>query len=520
MIEVRPLPTPWKPDSTPIPQEWMDLIDTLEQRTIGMQHEYILGVRLDARGVGELLRSWGLPLHVVLAGFLQEYDRAFLLNQAMPGMNEVVDHINEANRNKNYIEDENLPPLLTPPYKDLGALLIAIATYFQALRTLRQHFEKPSKAGATPKQIERVGNSLLNIVKRLGMWYFKREVEDLAEHLRSPVLFDKDQRDYDDIFKQDEAVVEETRRFLENACRAMTGLPVTVIYEKCGVSGLKRRLQDAHTTLTSLKSKLTGFDLVTFDVIVPTVQDCYMAFAALSQLGIIQDRVTDHIANPKQNGYSQIALGLILDPQSPNAQRFIIPVERARVCQLQIATHTMQAVTNYGCLYPASYQRYSKEYYKHYVNDQIAIEHFWQGNVGNVFRVIEQSVLEEIPARDTKAPIVVFVKNRTSVVLPVNATVLDFAYALDSQMGNSAVEAIVNNRKAPLYRSLQAGDIVEIRTSRQTQADYYWLEDGYVRTPKAKRIIKEVISRKNLERHGYELIRDKLRRYHFALPLP
>src|SRR5712691_13234698 len=157
MIEDRPSPAPWKPDPTPVPQEWMDLIHTLECRTIGMQHEYVLGVRLDARSVGELLRSWGLPLEVVLAGFLQEYDSAFLLTHSIPGMDEVVDHINEANRNKNYIDDENLPPLLTPPYEDLGALLIAIATYFQALRTLRQHFEKPPKAVATPKQIGRAG---------------------------------------------------------------------------------------------------------------------------------------------------------------------------------------------------------------------------------------------------------------------------------------------------------------------------------------------------------------------------
>src|SRR6202011_5788504 len=107
MTDVKISLNPWKPDPTPISLEWMDLIDTLEHRMIGMQHEYILGVRLDPRGVGELLRYWGLPLQVVLAGFLQEYDRTFLLNQAMlnqamPGMNEVVDHINEANRNKNY----------------------------------------------------------------------------------------------------------------------------------------------------------------------------------------------------------------------------------------------------------------------------------------------------------------------------------------------------------------------------------------------------------------------------------
>src|SRR5690242_20821934 len=157
--------SPWKPQPTPIPQEWLNLIDALEQRTVGMQHEYVLGVRLDARGTGELLRSWGLPLPVVAAGFLQEYDRTFLMGQTMPGMNEIVEHINEANRYKNYIDDGNLPPLLTPPYKDLGALLIAVATYYLALKTIQQQSDKlPKMRRAKPLQIERTGNSLLNVV--------------------------------------------------------------------------------------------------------------------------------------------------------------------------------------------------------------------------------------------------------------------------------------------------------------------------------------------------------------------
>src|SRR5581483_7394860 len=241
MSNAQPAPTPWEPDPTPIPPEWMELIDTIERRTIGMQHEHVepLKVRLDARGVGELLRSWGLPLPVVLAGFLQEYDRAFLLTHPVSCMNEVVDHINEANLHKNYIEDENLPPLLTPPYKDPGALLIAVATYYQALKTLQQQSdkEKPAKSKVTLQRIERTGNILLNIVKRLGMWYFKRDVEDVTEQLHDPAAFQSDRLDYEHILKQDEAILEKTRLFLESSCHEMTGLPVTVIYEKCGVSG-------------------------------------------------------------------------------------------------------------------------------------------------------------------------------------------------------------------------------------------------------------------------------------------
>ena len=99
-------------------------------------------------------------------------------------MNEVLSHINASNLYNKYIEDENLPPLLTPPYRDLGGLFIAIAIHYQSLKFLQENSnERPYLGQGIQSQIESIGRTLLNVASRLGMWYFKREIEDLIEQL-------------------------------------------------------------------------------------------------------------------------------------------------------------------------------------------------------------------------------------------------------------------------------------------------------------------------------------------------
>src|SRR4249920_3141667 len=117
--------TPWKPTSTDIPESWMKLAQELEQEVKGTQRAYILKVKYDAQRVGNMLRTWGLPWQVVIAGYLWEYEKELIVQANLDEMNEVLNHIDESNLYCKFIEDENLPPLLTPPYRDLGGLLIA-----------------------------------------------------------------------------------------------------------------------------------------------------------------------------------------------------------------------------------------------------------------------------------------------------------------------------------------------------------------------------------------------------------
>ena len=64
--------TPWKPTPAQIPEQWLKLAQELEQEVKGSQRAYIMKVKYDAQRVGNMLRSWGLPWQVVIAGYLWE----------------------------------------------------------------------------------------------------------------------------------------------------------------------------------------------------------------------------------------------------------------------------------------------------------------------------------------------------------------------------------------------------------------------------------------------------------------
>jgi guanosine-3',5'-bis(diphosphate) 3'-pyrophosphohydrolase len=498
---------PWEPRPEPLPETWMALAARLAEQMKGSLRAYVLGVKYNASGVGNLLRSWGLPWEVVMAGHLWEYEEGKQeIRQAnLPGAQRILDHMGAADLYARYIEQDTLSPLLTPPYRDLGALLVAVAIYYEALRALAQQSAGQPYRGKKLLIIEGVGHTLLNITKRLGMWLVKREIEDLIEQLHNPVGFAEDRQEHQHILEQSAAQLEQVRHLLKTCYRRNTGQPIEVIYTPCGVAGLKRRVQDAHSTITSEKTQLTGFDLVTFDVIVPTVADCYQAFGVLGQLGHIQDRVSDLIANPKSNGCSHIALGLVLHPRTLRAQGFQ-PIESPSpvVCQLQIATPIMQAITNYGCLYPRCYQLYTLD------APSLRQEYLqsWSSVEGRTFQAILENFESEWEPTDT--PITVYSKDRTSISLPKGATALDFAFAFDPAIGIHAVEAFINNRKAPLYRELNAGDIVEILTSKDIQVQEYWLDKSYVITSNALKNIRDTLSKDSLDRGGYQLLNEAL----------
>jgi (p)ppGpp synthase/HD superfamily hydrolase len=508
--------TLWKPTPTQVPAEWMKLAETLAQEVRGSQRAYVMKVKYDAQRVGNMLRSWGLPWQVVMAGYLWEYDKEQIRKAGLCDVDQVLGHINEAYLYARYIEDENLPPLLTPPYRDLGGLLIAIAIYYQALQALQEQSNEKTYTGAMQSQIESVGRTLLNIAKSLGMWHFKRDIEDLLEQLRSPRKFVELRREHAHILEQDALMLEEIRQSLMASYQEATNQPITVVCTPCGIAGLKRRQQDAHVTTLLSKPQLTGFDLVTFDVIVPTVQDCYAAFGILSQLGHIEDRVIEQIANPKPNGNSHIALGLILKPQGPYTRALKWPETYTRICHLQIATPLMQAITWYGCLHPDYYQLYMRASLQEEL-ELPSIEHLWNGEEGKVFLALKEFLATHHPQPETKAPIVVYDNNRNPIALPKGSTALDFAYALDVMIGDHAVEVFINTRQAPLYRILDAGDIVEIRTSTEVQTQDYWLSEDYTITSLARRQIKESLNRRFPYLRGYHSLHHILERYHFTL---
>src|SRR5947209_3349567 len=115
----------FEPTLTEIPSEWMEFVENLAQEVKGSPHAYLLDVPYDAKGVGTLLGQWGLPRDVVLAGYLWEYSEEQIRASHLKDVDLVLGHIEAANVYGGNIRDDNWSPLLTPPYKDLGGLLVA-----------------------------------------------------------------------------------------------------------------------------------------------------------------------------------------------------------------------------------------------------------------------------------------------------------------------------------------------------------------------------------------------------------
>ncbi len=204
-IQMLPGLAPWQPEPTAIPAGWQRFMRDLANQPAVTPHQYVLNTPYDAKSVGDLLRTWGLPLTVVLAGYLMEYDSKLIQSSGLPQSDEILRHIQEASRYAHDIEDEHLHPLLNPPYRNLGALLLAVATYYQALKRLQKQSNGTPLSGNMLIHVESIGRTLLNISKRLGMWHFKRQVEDITEQLRDPVMFAEDHKEYLEILRKDDS---------------------------------------------------------------------------------------------------------------------------------------------------------------------------------------------------------------------------------------------------------------------------------------------------------------------------
>ena len=506
--------TPWTPTLTQLPEVWTSLAHELALHKSSPQR-YGLKVRFSVQRVGDLLRSWGLPWQVVMAGYLWASNEKQIRSAHLQDVDQVLSHITQTNRYLRAIEREDLSLLLAPPYDDLGALLIATAICYQELMTIQQMSDSHPPSGKIWEYIESVGRTLLNVTKLLGMWQFKREVEDVAEQLHNPHKFAEMKQEHESLLKHDAAMLEDIRKILAASYRDATQGRITVRGVACGIAGMMRRKQDAHTTVTSQKKNLTGLDLVTFKIAVSTVKECYDALGILSQLGYIQDRVTDHIANPKPNGCSHIAFGLILKPQGLYSRALNWSAVDKYVCQLEIATYLMQAILEYGCLHPTCYQLYTNHLQKGKVDPPLLAQ-LLQKEEGRVYYAIQDYLVSNNRIYpNTNMPIVVYDKNRQPVALSKGATALDFAFALDSSTGEHTVAAIINNRMAPLYRMLDAGDVVEIITSSISQINNSFLD--HTTTAIAHTQINKSLNQASPNYRGRDLLNQDLERYHYEL---
>ncbi|MFG1398459.1 RelA/SpoT family protein [Roseixanthobacter pseudopolyaromaticivorans] len=344
---------------------------------------------------------------------------------------------------------ENLRKLLLAIADDVRVLLVKLADRLHNMRTLKW---------VPQEKRDRVAQETLDIyaplAARMGMQDMREELEDLAFRQLSPEAYASIAARVSELRERNGPLVEEIERELqaELARREI----------KADVKGREKR---PYSIWGKMERKAIGFeqlsDLYGFRVIVETVEDTYRALGVVhTKWPIVPGRFKDYISTPKPNDYRSLHTTVI----GPRRQRV----------ELQIRTRDMDDIAEYGIAAHALYKDASGVQVAMLSNESRAyawlrktIENLAQGLSPEEF--LEHTKLELFHDQ-----VFCFTPKGRLIALPRRATPIDFAYAVHTDVGNTAVGCKINGTVAPLVSELKNGDEVEIITSKAQTPPGAW----------------------------------------------
>ncbi len=359
---------------------------------------------------------------------------------------------------------ENLRKLLLAIADDVRVLLIKLADRLHNMRTL-EYMPPEARRRAAEETLE----IYAPLAGRMGMHEMREELDDLAfRELYSEA--------YEVVTARLNALTERSKLLIAEIEKQLT--------KKLADRGIEARVvgrrKRAYSIWRKMERKSVGFeqlsDIFGFRVVVKTLADCYQALGVVhSTWPMVPGRFKDYISTPKGNDYRSIHTTVI----GPSKQRV----------ELQIRTIAMHEIAEYGIAAHALYkdnvgsptELLSRESTA-YAWLRRTIELLAEGS--NPEEYLEHTKLELFHDQ-----VFCFTPKGKLIALPRKATPIDFAYAVHTDVGNTAVGCKINGQIAPLTSELVNGDEVEISTSKaQTVPPAAW--ESIVVTGKARAAIR------------------------------
>ncbi|QUS40328.1 bifunctional (p)ppGpp synthetase/guanosine-3',5'-bis(diphosphate) 3'-pyrophosphohydrolase [Tardiphaga alba] len=340
---------------------------------------------------------------------------------------------------------ENLRKLLLAIADDVRVLLIKLADRLHNMRTME--FMPPASR-------RRIADETLDIYAplagRMGMQAMREELEELSFKVLDPDAH---------------MVVVQRLDALTERNRDLIGMIESHLSTKLQKNGIKARVtgrrKKPFSIWTKMKRKSVGFeqlsDIYGFRVILEDLEACYRALGVVhTTWPVVPGRFKDYISTPKQNDYRSIHTTVI----GPGNQRV----------ELQIRTEEMHRIAEYGIAAHAFYKEGAGS-----PNERLKRESNAFAWLRHTIGILSESTNPEEFLEHTKLElfhdqVFCFTPKGKLIALPRAANVIDFAYAVHTDVGNSAVGCKVNGKFAPLSSELQNGDEVEVLTSKAQQA--------------------------------------------------
>jgi len=340
---------------------------------------------------------------------------------------------------------ENLRKLLLAIADDVRVLLIKLADRLHNMRTLG-YMPPEARRRAAEETLE----IYAPLAGRMGMHEMREELDDLAFRELYPEAYEVVSARLNALTERSKLLISEIEKQLTKKL-ADRGIDAKVV-------GRRKR---AYSIWRKMERKSVGFeqlsDIFGFRVVVKTLADCYQALGIVhSTWPMVPGRFKDYISTPKGNDYRSIHTTVI----GPSKQRV----------ELQIRTVEMHEIAEYGIAAHALYKDQAGSPTELLSRESTAyawlrrtIELLAEGS--NPEEFLEHTKLELFHDQ-----VFCFSPKGKLIALPRKATPIDFAYAVHTDVGNTAVGCKINGQIAPLTSELVNGDEVEILTSKAQKA--------------------------------------------------
>src|SRR5579862_413954 len=383
---------------------------------------------------------------------------------------------------------ENLRKMMLAMVDDIRVVLIKLADRLHNMRTL-EHLPEDRRHKIAEETLE----IYAPIAHRLGMGKIRGELEDLGFRFLDPL-------GYEQVEKSVNARRKEGEAFLAKMQQTIT--------DKLKEAGIQARVESRIKRLFSIHKKLQRqrisveqvYDLCAMRVITRSLQDCYAVLGIIHNLWRpVPGRIKDFIAMPRPNFYQSLHTSVITEDGTP--------------FEIQIRTEEMHKMAEEGI---AAHWKYKDGPVSAQDEQRLAwlrqvVE--WQRDVSDPNEFLSSLKVDLYPEE-----VYTFSPKGKVVVLPRDATPIDFAYTIHTEVGHTCVGAKVNGRMVPLRHKLHSGDIVEIITQPGHKPSRDWL--AAVKSSRARNKIKHWLNIHQRERAveiGRKLIEKEARKYRVAL---
>lgn len=361
---------------------------------------------------------------------------------------------------------ENFRKMLLAMSRDIRVILIKLADRLHNMRTL---------GVMRPDKQRRIARETLDIyapiAARLGINSFRIELEDLGFRAMYPRRFAALEKAVKKARGNRKEVVEQIADAIQKRL-AQEGVNAEVIGREKHLYSLYKKMQKKRLSFEEV------LDIFAFRIIVKNADECYRTLGMVHSLyKPLPGKFKDYIAIPKPNGYQSLHT-LLFGPYGVHIE-------------VQIRSRVMHEVSEHGIAAHWQYKQTGEANSVHSPVDVRAQE--WvrnlleiQQSAGNSLDFLENVKIDLFPD-----VIYVFTPQGDIITLPKNATAVDFAYAVHTNLGHACVGCRIDRQLVPLRSALESGQTVEIIKSKDTQPNPNWL--NFVTTAKARSQIRHFL---------------------------